>query len=188
MTAPPNVTQLLVAWTGGDDSALDALTPMIHQELHRLAARQMAGERPGHILQPTALVNEAFMRLVNWKDVQWQNRAHFFGTAAQIMRRVLVDLARTRGRAKRGRGQVHVSLSEAVAKASPHSADLVALDDALKSLEAIDPRKSRVVELRYFGGLGLEEVALVVGVSVATVRRDWSLARAWLYRELSRAQ
>ena len=188
MTAPPTVTQLLVAWTGGDDSALDALTPMIHQELHRLAARQMAGERRGHILQPTALVNEAFMRLVNWKEVQWQNRAHFFGTAAQIMRRVLVDLARTRGRAKRGRGQVHVSLSVAAGTAPPQRADLVALDDALKSLEAIDPRKSRVVELRYFGGLGLEEVALVVGVSVATVRRDWSLARAWLYRELSRAR
>jgi RNA polymerase sigma factor (TIGR02999 family) len=186
MTAPPDVTQLLVAWTGGDDSALDALAPMIHQELHRLAARQMAGERPGHILQPTALVNEAFMRLVNWKDVQWQNRAHFFGTAAQIMRRVLVDMARTRGRAKRGRGQVHVSLSEAAGKASPHSADLVALDDALKSLEAIDPRKSRVVELRYFGGLSLEEAAHVMDVSVATVRRDWSMARAWLYRELSR--
>jgi RNA polymerase sigma factor (TIGR02999 family) len=188
MTASPNVTQLLVAWTGGDDSALDALAPMIHQELHRLAARQMAGERPGHILQPTALVNEAFMRLVNWKDIQWQNRAHFFGTASQIMRRVLVDLARTRDRAKRGRGQVHVSLSEAAGKASPRSADLVALDDALKSLEAIDPRKSRVVELRYFGGLDLDEVAVVVGVSVATVRRDWSLARAWLYRELSQAQ
>ena len=188
MTAPPNVTQLLLAWNGGDDAALAVLAPVIQHELHRLAARQMAGERPGHILQPTALVNEAFMRLVTWKDVQWQNRAHFFGTAAQIMRRVLVDLARTRGRDKRGGGQIHVSLSEAAEKATPRSTDLVALDDALKALEAVDPRKSRVVELRYFGGLSQEEVALVIDVSVATVRRDWSLARAWLYRELSRTE
>jgi RNA polymerase sigma-70 factor, ECF subfamily len=186
MTTPPNVTQLLVAWTGGDTAALDALTPVIQSELHRLAARQMAGERPGHILQPTALVNEAYLRLVNWKDVQWQNRAHFFGTAAQIMRRVLVDMARTRGRAKRGHGQVHVSLSEAAQQPIPQPADLIALDDAMTALEAIDSRKSRVVELRYFGGLSLEEAALVLNVSVATVRRDWSLARAWLFRELSR--
>ena len=188
MTAPPNVTQLLVAWSGGDAAALDALTPVIQHELHRLAARQMAGERPGHLLQPTALVNEAYLRLVNWKEVQWQNRAHFFGTAAQIMRRVLVDMARSRGRAKRGRGQVHVSLSEATqTPAAAERADLMALDDALKALEAVDSRKSRVVELRYFGGLSLEEAALVMDVSVATVRRDWSLARAWLYRELSKA-
>ncbi len=146
----------------------------------------MAGERPGHLLQPTALVNEAYLRLVNWKDVQWQNRAHFFGTAAQIMRRVLVDMARSRGRAKRGRGQVHVSLSEADQQPAMDRADLMALDDALKALEEVDARKSRVVELRYFGGLSLEEAALVMDVSVATVRRDWSLARAWLFRELSR--
>jgi len=123
---------------------------------------------------------------VNWKDVQWQNRAHFFGTAAQIMRRVLVDMARSRGRAKRGRGQVHVSLSEAERQPAMDRADLMALDDALKALEEVDARKSRVVELRYFGGLSLEEAALVMDVSVATVRRDWSLARAWLFRELSR--
>jgi RNA polymerase sigma-70 factor (ECF subfamily) len=182
----PNVTQLLAAWSAGDTAALGELTPVIQHELHRLATRQMAGERPGHILQPTALVNEAYMRLVNWKDVQWQNRAHFFGTAAQIMRRVLVDIARTRDRAKRGKGQIHVSLSEATLTAASQGADLVALDDALQALEAVDARKCRVVELRYFGGLSLEEAALVLGVSVATVRRDWSLAKAWLYRELNR--
>jgi RNA polymerase sigma-70 factor (ECF subfamily) len=186
MTASQNVTRLLVAWSGGDAAALEALTPVIQHELHRLAARQMAGERPGHLLQPTALVNEAYLRLVNWKDVKWQNRAHFFGTAAQIMRRVLVDMARARGRAKRGRGQVHVSLSEAEQRPAVDRADLMALDEALKALEEVDARKSRVVELRYFGGLSLEEAALVMGVSVATVRRDWSLARAWLFRELSR--
>jgi len=187
MSGTPNVTQLLVAWGEGDETALEALTPVIQHELHRLAARQMAGERPGHLLQPTALVNEAYMRLVTWKDVRWQNRAHFFGTAAQIMRRVLVDMARSQLRSKRGRRQIHVSLSEAVGTSVPQSADLVALDDALKALEEVDVRKSRVVELRYFGGLSLEEVALVINVSVATVRRDWSLARAWLYRELNRA-
>jgi RNA polymerase sigma-70 factor, ECF subfamily len=187
MTSPPNVTQLLVAWSGGDRAALEALTPLVHHELHRLAARQMAGERPGHLLQPTALVNEAYLRLVDWKDVQWQNRAHFFGTAAQIMRRVLVDIARTRDRAKRGKGQIHVSLSEATLAAASQSADLVALDDALQALESVDARKCRVVELRYFGGLSLEEAALVLDVSVATVRRDWSLAKAWLYRELNRS-
>jgi RNA polymerase sigma factor (TIGR02999 family) len=186
MTAPPNVTQLLVAWSGGDAAALDALTPVIQHELHRLAARQLAGERPGHILQPTALVNEAYLRLVNWKDVRWQNRAHFFGTASRIMRRILVDMARARGRAKRGRGQVHVSLSEAEQRPVDDRTDLLALDEALQTLEGIDPRKSRVVELRYFGGLDLEETAVVLDVSVATVRRDWSMARAWLYRELKR--
>ena len=184
----PNVTQLLAAWSSGDQGALEALTPVIHSELHRLAAKYMAGERPGHILQATALVNEAYMRLVDWKDARWQNRAHFFAMAAQIMRRVLVDIARTRGRSKRGRGQLHVSLSEAEQMATAQSADLVALDDALKSLEALDPRKSRVVELRFFGGLSLEEAAHVLDVSVATVRRDWSLARAYLYRELSRPE
>jgi len=187
MSTPPNVTQLLVAWSAGDPTALDQLTPVIQQELHRLAARQMAGERPGHILQPTALVNEAYMRLVNWKEAQWQNRAHFFGTAARIMRRVLVDMARTRGRDKRGGGQMHVSLSEAEQQPAAQRADLMALDEAMKALELVDIRKSRVVELRYFGGLSLEEAALVLNVSVTTVRRDWSFARAWLFRELSRA-
>jgi RNA polymerase sigma-70 factor, ECF subfamily len=185
MSGPANVTQLLVAWSSGDEAALEALTPLVHRELHRLAARYMAGERPGHILQATALVNEAYMRLVDWKEVRWQNRAHFFGMAAQIMRRVLVDVARTRDREKRGRGQVHVSLSEAAEVAAPQPVDLVLLDEALHNLEALDARQSRVVELRFFAGLSLEETALVLDVSVATVRRDWSLARAWLYRELS---
>jgi RNA polymerase sigma factor (TIGR02999 family) len=185
MSGPPNVTELLAAWSRGDQAALEALTPLIHDELHRLAARHMAGERPGHILQATALVNEAYLRLVDWKDARWQNRAHFFAMAAQIMRRVLVDVARTRRRAKRGHGQLHVSLSEAAHVTTADSVDLVALDDALKSLEVLDARQSRVIELRFFGGLSLEETAHVLDVSVGTVRRDWSLARAWLYRELS---
>lgn len=184
MKAQPNVTQLLVSWSGGDQAALEALTPLVHDELHRLAARHMAGERPGHLLQATALVNEAYLRLVDWKDVRWQNRAHFFAMAAQIMRRVLVDAARTRNRAKRGRGQLHVSLSEAANLPAAENVDLVALNDALNTLEALNARQSRVVELRFFGGLSLEEVAHVLDVSVATVRRDWSLAQAWLYREL----
>ncbi len=185
MTSLQNVTQLLVSWSNGDQAALETLTPLVHQELHRLAARYMAGERPGHVLQATALVNEAYMRLVDWKNVRWQNRAHFFGVAAQLMRRVLVDVARTHRRAKRGGGQLQVSLSEAGEVPAAQGADLVALDDALKTLETLDPRQSRVIELRFFGGLSLEETAHVLNVSVGTVRRDWSLAQAWLYRELS---
>jgi RNA polymerase sigma factor (TIGR02999 family) len=186
---PPssNVTQLLVSWSKGDQAALAALTPLVHQELHRLAARCMAGERAGHILQPTALVNEAYLRLVDWKDARWQNRAHFFGVASQIMRRVLVDVARTRDRAKRGGGQVHVSLSEAADVSAGPNVDLVALDEALKTLETLNARQSRVIELRFFGGLSLEEAAHVLDVSVGTVRRDWSLAQAWLFRELNRS-
>jgi RNA polymerase sigma factor (TIGR02999 family) len=179
----PNVTQLLVAWRAGDPKALEALAPVIHQELHRAAHRYMAGERPGHVLQTTALVNEAYLRLVDWKDVHWQNRAHFFGVAAQMMRRILVDHARDLRRAKRGGGALRVSLSD-VQVPLERAADLVALDDALTALETFDPRKGRVIELRYFGGLSLEETAAALEVSVATVRRDWSLARAWLYREL----
>jgi RNA polymerase sigma-70 factor (ECF subfamily) len=185
MSTPTNVTQLLASWSSGDQAALEALTPLVHQELHRLAARYMAGERQGHILQPTALVNEAYLRLVDWKDVRWQNRAHFFGVAAQVMRHVLVDVARTRDRAKRGRGHLHVSLSEAAEVPASQAVDLVALDDALKTLEQLNARQSRVVELRFFGGLNLEEAAHVLNVSVGTVRRDWSLAQAWLFRELS---
>ena len=184
MDVPTNVTQLLLSWSRGDQAALDALTPVIQQELHRLAARYMAGERPGHLLQPTALVNEAYLRLVDWKDARWQNRAHFFAVAAQIMRRVLVDMARLRDRAKRGQGQLHVTLSEAADVPAGPNIDLVALDDALKTLEALSPRQSRVVELRFFAGLSLEETAHVLDVSVGTVRRDWSLAQAWLFREL----
>jgi RNA polymerase sigma factor (TIGR02999 family) len=145
----------------------------------------MAGERPGHVLQTTALVNEAYVRLVDWKDVQWQNRAHFFGVAAQAMRHILVDAARNRRRAKRGGGEFNVSLSDVADLGIAKSADLVALDDALITLETLNPRHSRVVELRFFAGLSLKEVAHVLNVSVGTVRRDWSLAQAWLYRELT---
>ncbi len=187
MAAPAQLTQLLVSWGSGDQDALDALAPLVLQELRRVAARCMAAERPGHILQPTALVNEAFLRLIDWKDVRWQNRAHFFGVAAQMMRRVLVDLARTRDREKRGGGQLRVSLSEAADVTVGRGVDLAALDDALRALERLSVRQSRVIELRFFGGLSLEEAAHVLDVSVATVRRDWSLAQAWLYRELSRA-
>jgi RNA polymerase sigma factor (TIGR02999 family) len=187
MPSEPNITQLLVAWGNGDQAAFDRLAPAVHQQLHSLAARYMAGERPGHVLQTTALVNEAYVRLVDWKNVQWQSRAHFFGLAAQTMRHILVDAARTRRRAKRGGGELHVSLSDAADVTIAKSADLVALDDALTTLEGLNPRHSRVVELRFFGGLSLKEVAHVLGVSVGTVRRDWSLAQAWLYRELNRS-
>lgn len=184
MSASGNVTQLLVSWGQGDRAALDALTPLVHDELRRVAARCMAGERPGHILQATALVNEAYLRMVDWKDIQWQNRAHFFAVAAQTMRRVLVDAARARDRAKRGRGQVHVTLSEASDVPAMQPVDLIALDDALRALAQLHARQAQVIELRFFGGLSLEETAHVLGVSVGTVRRDWSLAQAWLYREL----
>ena len=152
--------------------------------IHHIADRYMRRERGDHTLQATALVNEAYMRLVDWKDARWQNRAHFFAMAAQIMRRVLVDIARARGRAKRGRDQVHVSLSDAGDLAVVEHSDVVALDEALTGLEAIDPRKCRVIEMRFFGGLSLQETADALDVSVATVRRDWSMARAWLHREL----
>lgn len=180
-----NITGLLVAWGRGDKAAFDALAPTLQQELHRLASRYMAGERPGHVLQATALVNEAYLRLIDWQHVEWNNRAHFFGIAAQMMRRVLVDCARARGRAKRGGNAVEVSLSEADNAAQVSKVDVIALDAALQTLEELDARQSRVVELRFFGGLSLEETAEALQVSVGTVRRDWSLARAWLFRELS---
>src|ERR1022692_1062976 len=179
------ITQLLVAWGNGAPVALETLAPLVQQELHRIAARYIAGERPGHVLQATALVNEAFLRLIDWKSVQWNSRAHFFGMAAQMMRRILVDVARARHREKRGGAAIQVSLSEALNTPDESGVEIVALDDALKDLERLDPRQSRVVELRFFGGLGLEETAEVLNVSVGTVRRDWSLAQAWLYRELS---
>ena len=185
MCPEPNITQLLVAWGDGDQAAFEHLAQAVHQELHRLAAQYMAGERPGHVLQPTALVNETYLRLVNWKQVDWQNRAHFFGIAAQLMRHILVDVARHGRRAKRGGGDLHLSLTDAPDVPMTRSADLIALDDALKALEGLNARHSRVVELRFFAGLSLEEIAHVLGVSVGTVRRDWSLAQAWLYRELN---
>jgi len=183
-TSSPNVTNLLVAWGKGDQQAFDRLMPQVQQELHRIADRYMAAERPGHDLQATALINEAYLRLVDWKDIQWADRAHFFAMAANMMRRVLVDHARRRDRAKRGRDLIQVSLSEAGHVPMPEHADVLAVDEALQRLETLDSRKGRIVELRFFGGLSLEETAEAVSVSVATVRRDWTLARAWLNREL----
>ena len=181
-----DITQLLVAWNNGDQAAFEKLAPLVHQELHRLAKRKMAGEGPGHILQTTALVNEAYLRLIDWKSVNWQNRAHFFGLAAKIMRHILVDFARARHRDKRGGDALQVSLSEATVIAQEQSTDLVALDDALQRLEQLDPRQARVVELRFFAGLSLDETAEALKVSVATVRRDWKMAEAWLFRQLSK--
>ncbi|HEV8482726.1 MAG TPA: sigma-70 family RNA polymerase sigma factor [Blastocatellia bacterium] len=180
------ITQMLVDWGNGDEAALERLTPLVYDQLHRLARRYMMRERPGHTLQASALVNEAFIRLIDWKNVQWQNRAHFFGVSAQIMRRILVDFARSRDYAKRGGGVRNVSLDEAAVIPTERGTDLVALDEALNSLAQLDERQSRIVELRFFGGLSLEEIAEVLRVSVGTVRRDWSLARALLHRELSR--
>jgi RNA polymerase sigma factor (TIGR02999 family) len=183
--APPfgEVSTLLRAWTEGDRSALDKLTPIVYDELRRLARYYLKGERPGHTLQTTALVNEAYLRLVDYKHMQWQDRAHFFAVSAQLMRRILVDHAR-RHNLKRGRGVQHVSLDEALLVGTARSADLVALDEALQALARLDPRKAQVVELRFFGGLSVEETAEVLKVSPVTVMRDWSTARAWLYREL----
>jgi RNA polymerase sigma-70 factor (ECF subfamily) len=180
-----DVTQLLVAWRNGDEAARDELMPLVYQELHRLAHQYMSRERPGHTLQTSALVNEAFLRLVDQRDVQWQNRAHFFGIAGQMMRRILVDYARNRRYAKRGGGAAQVSLDEELIVSEERSAEVVALDEALSRLAAFDERKSQVVELKFFGGLSIEETAEVLGVSPGTVMRDWTLARAWLRREMS---
>jgi len=188
MAAPSQqeITQMLLAWSNGDEAALEKLTPLVYHELHRLAHRYLGRERVGHTLQTTALVNEAYLRLIDWKNVQWQNRAHFFAISAQLMRRILVDFARSRKFAKRGGGAHQVAFDEALAIAPQRSVDLVALDDALTSLAALDPRQNQVVELRFFGGLSIAETAEVLKVSPTTVRRDWSLAQAWLLRELSR--
>jgi RNA polymerase sigma factor (TIGR02999 family) len=179
-----DITHLLLAWNGGDDQALARLMPLVHRELHRLAHRHMAGERPGHQLQTTALVNEAYLRLVDSSRVRWQNRAHFFAVSAQLMRRILVDSARARNRLKRGGDVVQVSIDEAAGITVESVVDLVALDDGLTALAAFDERKSRVVELRFFGGLTVDETAEVLEVSSMTVMRDWEFARAWLRREL----
>jgi RNA polymerase sigma factor (TIGR02999 family) len=189
MTPSSNdVTQLLVAWGNGDQAARDQLMPLVYAELHRLAHRHIKKERPGHTLQTSALVNEAFVRLVDQRDVQWQSRAHFFGIAAQMMRRILVDYARKRRFAKRGGNQVQVSLNEDVLAATQRSAEVVLLDDALTQLAEIDERKSKVVELKFFGGLSIEEIAEVLGVSPGTVMRDWTLAKAWLRRAMSKSE
>ena len=179
------VTQLLLAWGQGDESALERLVPLVYGELHRLAHRYLGGERPGHMLQTTALVNEAYLRLVDSRRVQWQNRAHFFAVSAQLMRRVLVDFARQRNFQKRGGDAVQVSLHEELAGSTERGADLVALDDALTAMSKTDERASRVVELRFFGGLSIEETAEVLKISPETVKRDWTWAKAWLLRELS---
>jgi len=184
--APPcgQVSGLLRAWSDGDRAALDRLTPIVYDELHRLAQRYMKHERPGHSLQTTALVNEAYMRLVDYKGMQWQNRAHFFAVSAQLMRRILVEHAR-RHNLKRGGGVQHVSLEETAIMGGEESADLVALDEAMDALARLDPRKAQVVEMRFFGGLSVEETAEVLKVSSVTVMRDWNTAKAWLYRELT---
>jgi len=179
------VTEFLRAWSDGDRVALDHLIPIVYDELHRLARRYMRGERPGHSLQTTALVNEAYMRLVDYKNMKWQNRAHFFAVSAHLMRRILVDHAR-RHNLKRGGGVHHVSLDDTAIVGGERDADLVALDDAINLLAKLDPRKVQVVEMRFFGGLSVEETAEVLKVSAITVMRDWSTAKAWLYREITR--
>jgi RNA polymerase sigma factor (TIGR02999 family) len=182
--AAGDVSTLLRAWSGGDRNAFEKMIPLVYEELRRLARRYMRRERPGHSLQATALVNEAYMRLVDYKHMQWQDRAHFFAVSAQLMRRILVEHARRRN-LKRGGGVVHVSLEEAPIVGGSRVADLVALDDAMNTLARFDPRKVKVVEMRFFGGLTLEETAEVLKVSAITVRRDLRTAKAWLYREMT---
>ena len=184
--APNEISELLVAWGGGDESALDRLMPLVYGELRRLAHRYMSHERPGHTLQTTALVNEAYLRLVNWREARWQNRAHFFAVSAQMMRRILVDFARDNQASKRGGDAPQVSLSQASDFTVERGADLVALDEALTALAEVDRRKSQVVEMRFFGGLSIKEVAEVLKVSEETVLRDWRLAKVWLLRELDK--
>ena len=182
------VTQLLIDWSNGDHAALDKLIPVVDEELRRLAHRYMSRERADHTLQTTALVNEAFVRLVNRKNVQWQNRAHFFGIAAQIMRRILLNYARDQQRKKRGGKAVQVSLSDVSVVYLEKTAELIALDEALQRLAKFDERKGRVVELRYFGGLEVDEIAEVLKISPVTVLRDWKFAKAWLFREIGSAE
>ena len=180
----PEITQLLVAWRNGDESALDRLFPVVYGELRRIAGNFMRRQNPGNTLQASALVNEAFLRLVGSDQVNWQSRTHFFAVSAQLMRRVLVDAARRRNSLKRGGDRLRITLDERVNVSDENETDLVALDEALTRLAELNPRHSQIVELRYFGGLTEEQVAEALRVSSRTVRRDWSLARAWLYREL----
>lgn len=187
MESPPphEITRLLHAWNQGDPQALESLAPLVYAELHRLAANYLNGERPGHILQTTALINEAWIRLLGWKNVEWKNKAHFLGVSSELMRRVLVDFARSREYQKRGGGSIQVSLSEASNIANPEtSLDVVALDEALEKLTQLDARQSRIVEMRFFCGMQEEEIAAALGISVATVKRDWTVARLWLLNEL----
>jgi RNA polymerase sigma-70 factor (ECF subfamily) len=183
--SPQEVTRLLEDWSNGDESALDKLTPLVYQELRQIAHRYMSRERPGHTLQTTALVNEAYLRLVNQKQVHWQNRAHFFGVAAQVMRHLLVDHARRHTRAKRGGAVQQVSLDEAAVMSPERAVEMIALDEALVELTTIDARKGRIVELRFFGGLNVEETAHVLKIAPITVRREWNSAKAWLYKAVT---
>jgi RNA polymerase sigma factor (TIGR02999 family) len=187
MTQPSKhqVTQLLIEWSNGNKAALDELMPLVHKELHRLAHRYLSRERPDHTLQTTALVNEAYLRLVDRENVHWQNRAHFFAISAQLMRCILVDHARSLAYAKRGGGARKIALDEALIGSQERAADVVALDDALKQLASFDPQQSRIVELRFFGGLTIEETAEALSISPATIKREWVSAKAWLYQELA---
>ena len=178
------ITGWLIAWGDGDETALEKLMPIVHQRLRRLAHNYMRGEAPGHILQTTALVNEAYLQLIDLKRIRWRNRAQFFGISAQLMRRILVDFARNHKRGKRSGNLLRVELLEATAVAQPRGTDFIALDEALTKLAALDPRQASIVEMRFFAGLNEEEIAEAVGLSPATVRKDWSLAKAWLYGQL----
>src|SRR2546425_4402860 len=179
-----DITQLLRAWSEGDESALEKLTPLVYREMYRLAGHYMGGERPGHTLQATALMNEAYVRLIDWKNVQWENRGHFFGVAAQLMRRILVDYARSRCYEKRGGGARPMTLDDAPPVTDDKLAVLLEVDEALNRLAALDARRAQVVELRYFGGLSVEETAEALNTSPITVIRNWNFAKAWLLREL----
>ena len=183
--SPQEVTQLLADWGKGDRSALDKLLPLVHSELRRIAQRQMRQERAGHTLQATALVNEAYLKLAGQQGFDWQNRAHFFAVCAQVMRHILIDHARAQARDKRGGGAIQVSLNDALVVADDQAAHFIALEEALRVLERLDPQKGKIVELRYFGGLSIEEAAEVLNVSPRTVRREWQRARAWLYRMMT---
>ncbi|MBI3949255.1 MAG: sigma-70 family RNA polymerase sigma factor [Acidobacteria bacterium] len=185
-SSPQEVTRLLMAWRSGVEAALDQLMPLVYDELRRLASHYMQNERPGHTLQTTALVHEAYLRLVDYRQVRWQDRAHFFAVAARLMRRILVDHARVRQAARRGGSTRALSLDEAPVLSDERAAELISLDDALTSLEAFDARLSRVIEMRFFGGLTADEIGMVLNLSARTVMRDWNVAQAWLYREMTK--
>jgi len=185
MPSNHEITRLLLNWSDGDEQALEALTPLLYRELHQMAHRRMQAERPGHTLQTTALINEAYMRLIDWKNVRWQNRAHFFSVCSQLMRRILVDFARARKNTKRGAGMPMVSLEEASPVSSDRAAEIISLDDALQQLAKVDPRKTQIVELRFFGGLSLEETAELLKISTRTIQREWDLAKAFLVSEMT---
>ena len=185
-SSPQEITRLLFDWSRGDKAALDKLTPLVYAELRQIARRQMSKERADHTLQATALVNEAYLKMAGQEGFEWQSRAHFFAVCAQVMRHILIDHARTHARDKRGGGVIHVRLDEAAVSVEEQAAEFIALDEALRALEAFDPQKGRIIELRYYGGLSVEEVAEILQISPATVGREWRRAKAWLYRELQK--